>query len=315
MRTQAASARPAVVLIASKQEWTSRSLESILAPKGYVVLRSYTAGRALERAQHDQPDAIIMDAQLPDGSGHDLCRELRARHLVTSSTPILLILPKPATRRDRLAALHAGAWDCLGEPLDAEEVLAVLDAFVPAKLDADQARAEGLVDEATGLYNVRGLTRRARELASHASRHHTALACVMLAPDSGDEAHGAPGEPHPTTVSRIARALKAAGRRSDAIGRLGPTAFAVVALGTTPAEARRLAERLGDAILAAPESAGQPAFHLRAGCHGVLDFHAASIDAVDLMLRATAALRKARADPAGGWLRGFDEENTATGGT
>jgi hypothetical protein len=40
---------------------------------------------------------------------------------------------------------------------------------VPAKLDADHARTEGLVDEATGLYNVRGLTRRAQELASFAT--------------------------------------------------------------------------------------------------------------------------------------------------
>ncbi len=314
MRTNAASARAAVVLIASKQEWTSRSLESILVPDGYVVLRSYTVGRALERAQRDQPDAIIIDLQLSDGTGHELCRELRARQLVSASTPILLTLPQTPTRRDRLAALHAGAWDCLAQPLDAEEVLALLDAFLPAKLDADHARADGLVDELTGLYNVRGLTRRAWELASHASRRRAALACVLLAPDPNpDEINAIPDDSHDEVLRRIAGTLRSTARVSDAIGRLGPSAFAVVAVDTDSVQARRLAERLAQAILAEPDLPAEqaPRFRLHGGWHGVPDFHAASIDTVELMLRATAALQRARSDPMGTWLRGFDEGRAA----
>jgi diguanylate cyclase (GGDEF)-like protein len=311
MRTKAGPARRAVVLVASKQEWTSRSLESILAPGGYVVLASYTAQATLLRAKRDQPDAIIVDAHLPDGSGHDLCRRLRSEALVTPSTPILVTLPKPPTRRDRLAALRAGAWECLNEPLDAEETLAILDALVPAKLDADHARSEGLVDDATGLYNARGLTRRARELASHATRTRAPLACVVLAPEpSPEDLARALGEIPSSVVSRIARRLKSTGRRSDAIGRLGPGTFAVVALDTDAGQARHLAHRLFTAILA-PADASAPthaAFRIHGGCHGVSDFHAASIDAVELVFRATAALQQARTDPSGGWLREFEED-------
>jgi diguanylate cyclase (GGDEF)-like protein len=309
MRTSAGATRPAVVLIASKQEWTSRSLESILAPRGYIVLKAYTRRQTLEQARRDEPDAIILDAHLPDGDGYELCRQLRAELLITPSTPIILTVPHPPTRRDRLAALQAGAWDCLGEPPDAEELLAILDVFVPAKLDADQARTEGLVDETTGLYNVRGLTRRARELASSASRRHGPLACVMLAPDpSPEEVEGVPEDAHAAVLRRIAGKLRSTARVSDAIGRLGPSAFAVVAVDTDGAQARQLAERLASAILADPAPADPlPAFRLRGGCHGVPDFHAASIDTVELMLCATAALQKARSDPAGTWLRGFDE--------
>ena len=314
MRTQAGPARPGVVLIASKREWTGRSLETILAPRGYVVLKSYTVLQTIERVRRDQPDAIIIDAQLADGSGHDVCRRLRARSTVTPSTPVLLTLPMPPTRRDRVDAFRAGAWDCLGEPLDAEEVLALLGAFVAAKLDADQARSEGLVDEATGLYNVRGLTRRARELASHASRNRAALACVVLAPEpSADVAEAVPGEGDAVVLHYIARALKTAGRRSDVIGRLGPGAFAVVAPETNAAQARRLAERLADVIHTTPDRSARPApaFRLQGGYDGVADFRAASIDPMDLMLRATAALRKTRTDPPRGWLRGFDEGDAA----
>jgi diguanylate cyclase (GGDEF)-like protein len=302
MRTKVESTRPAVVLIASKQEWTGRSLDTILAPSGYTVLKSYTVRGAVERAKRDRPDAVIVDLQLPDGSGHELCQLLRAKQLVSPSTPILLTLPSPPTRRDRLAALRAGAWDCLSEPLDAEETLAILDALVPAKLDADRARSEGLLDEATGLYNVRGLTRRAKELASHAARTSGPLACVVLAPDpNSDDPAGALGEPPRAVVHLIARALKAAGRRSDAIGRLGASAFAVVALDTDGEQAHRVADRLCTAILAAPDVVAKtvPPFRLHAGCHGVSDFHTASIDAVELMFRATAALRKARMEATG----------------
>jgi PleD family two-component response regulator len=314
MRTKVGPARPTVVLVASKQEWTSRSLESILAPGGYVVLASYTAQGTLLRAKRDQPDAIIIDAHLPDASGYDLCHRLRSEALVTPSTPILVTLPKPATRRDRLAALRAGAWQCLSEPLDAEETLAILDALVPAKLDADHARSEGLIDDATGLYNVRGLTRRARELASHATRTHAPLACVVLAPGpSPEDPQRASGETPPSIVSQIARHLKSTGRRSDAIGRLGLGAFAVVAPETNAGQARQLANRLCAAILGPADTSAptHPAFRIQAGCHAVPDFHAASIDAVELMFRATAALRQAQTDPAGGWLRDFDDSDRA----
>ena len=313
MPTIAVSARPADVVIASKHEWISRSLASILGPQGYVLRKTYNRAQALAQIRRAAPDAVIIDEQLPDGDGYVLCRELTEEGRVSPSTPVFLALPRPPTRRDRLAALRAGAWACLGEPLDAEELLAALDVYVPAKLDADQARTQGLVDEVTGVYNVRGLTLRAQELAAQATRRHSALCCVLLAPDTEPDA-GAGGDGRPSEaplwlVRRIATVLRAAARQSDAIGRLDANAFAVVAVDTDAAQARRLAERLATAILAEADSPF-PALHrfrLRAGFHGVSDFHVASIDSDELMLRATAALRKAQTDSGGAWLRSFDE--------
>ena len=312
MGNQSAAGRPVVLLIASKHDWTSRSLESILSPRGWLVWKTFTRVEALNLAAREAPDAVIVDVQLSDGDGHALCRALRTRGLVSPSTPVLLTIPQSPTRRDRLAALRAGAWECLGEPHDAEEVLAILDALIPAKLDAEQARTEGLVDEATGLYNLRGITRRAYELASYASRHHVPLACVMLAPDLSPEAAGEDpsGDEHAMVQRRAVAALKSAGRLSDAIGRVGPNVFGVVALDADPGQTRVLAERLAEALLSPSEnSPAEPArsLRLRAGCHTAADIPSAPIDSVELMLGATAALHKAQADPAGAWLRCFDE--------
>jgi PleD family two-component response regulator len=297
MRKTPPSARPVGVLIASEQEWTSRSLASILGPQGYLVLKTFTRSQTLKHIRRSPPDAIIIDEQLPDGDGHDLCRDLYDQDMIAPSTPVFLALPRPPTRRDRLAALRAGAWACLGEPLDAEELVAMLGVFVPAKLDADTARATGLVDEMTGVYNARGLARRAEELAAHATRSHVAMGCVLLAPDTES------GAPPLALLRRIAAALQSTTRHSDAIGRVGENAFAIVAVDTDVAQARHLAERLAAAILA--DGHALPHVRVRAGYHAVPDFHVAAIDSAELMLRATAALQMARTDQPDAWLQEY----------
>ncbi len=67
-----------LVLIANDQEWSARSLESILAPNGYAVVRAYTGHQALERVRTSEPDLIILDAQMPDMHGFEVCRTLRS---------------------------------------------------------------------------------------------------------------------------------------------------------------------------------------------------------------------------------------------
>lgn len=313
MPATALSARPADVIIASKQEWTSRSLASILAPQGYMVHNTYTRAQAIARIRRNPPDALLIDEQLPDADGYALCRELYNESLIAPSTPVFLVMPRSPTRRDRLAAMRAGAWACLGEPLDAEELIAALGVFVPAKLDADQARTQGLIDEMTGVYNVRGLRRRAEELGAEATRRHAALGCVLLAPEpepSEEGGDGASGDPPLWLLRRIATTLRSTARHSDAIGRLDTKAFAIVAVDTDAAQARRLAERVAAAVLAQPSKptvGGEPGgrFRVRAGYHGVSDFHTAAIDSTELMQRATAALQQARTDLPDAWLQQY----------
>ncbi len=293
---------PPLVVIANSQEWHTRSLESILGPHGYAILRAYTGKQALERAFSSQPDLIILDTDLPDIDGLEVCQTLRNDPRISHSTPILITSPGHPTRQKRLAALRAGAWDYLGSTLDGEELPLRLDAYVRAKLDADRAREESLLDQITGLYNIRGLARRARELGSQAFRHHEPFACVVFAPifENGDS-----DEPAITAaVERLARALRDTGRVSDAIGRLGPTEFAIIAQGTDKDGAVRLAERLAHAVQAAQE--GGPAFRMCAGYDAVQDYHDAPIEPSDMLVRATMAMRLSRAEPAGTWIRPFE---------
>lgn len=307
MPERAPRSHPPLVVIANSQEWHTRSLESILGPHGYAVLKAYTGKQAIERARGAQPDLIIVDTDLPDLDGLEVVRTLRHDAAISESTPILVTSPGHPTRQKRLDALRAGAWDYLGATYDAEELPLRLDAYVRAKFDADRAREESLLDRITGLYNIRGLARRARELGSQAFRAEESFACIVFAPRL-EEGDGAADEALVrVAVERLARALRESGRVSDAIGRLGPTEFAVVAQGTDGDGVVRMAERL-QRILDVENAKDGGAFKLRvaAGYDAVANYHEAPIEPSDMLVRATMAMRLSRSDEAGGWIRRFE---------
>src|SRR5207245_2825987 len=147
----------------------------------YRVLSVATGRELLDRAPTTRPDVILMDANLQDLDSITVCRTLRQHRAVSWHTPIFMITSTPATKQQRLAALEAGAWDYLSLVINSEELALKLDAFVRVKLETDRALEEAAVEPASGLYTMRGLERRARELVSDAFRRHAPLACLSLA--------------------------------------------------------------------------------------------------------------------------------------
>jgi diguanylate cyclase (GGDEF)-like protein len=302
-----------LVLIANDQEWSARSLESILGPNGYAVVRAYTGQQALERARTSQPDLIILDAQMPDMHGFEVCRTLRADPRFSATTPIVITTSGPSGRTQRLEAYRAGAWEFLGQPLDGEALLLKLDTFLQSKREVDALREENLLDPGTGLYNMRGLSRRAREIGAEAFRRRDPVACVVFAPDlePGDEQ--APEDEARRMSDQVALLFRQSGRASDAIGRLGMAEYGVIAPATGPEAAVRLARRLGGAVESSPVPVrgGERTFRLRAGYCAVADFAESSVDAVELLLRATTALRELKREgQAGERIRAFDQVPT-----
>lgn len=311
MANRLGDVRPPLVLIIDDHEWSTRSLESILAPSGYAVMRAYTGAKGLERARTEQPDLVVIDASLPDEDGLALCRALRDDQLL-ARTPIIVTAVEHPTRQQRLEALRAGAWDFLAHPFDPEEMLLRLGAYVRAKVDTDRLREDCLIDEATGLYNQRGMERRARELGSQAFRAHGALACVVFSPDLGETLQP---EVVQGAVEQLGRAFRNFGRISDAIGRLGKTEFAVLAPMTDSMGAVKLAERMGSAIRTMPGMNGldAPTFRLRAGYDAVPNVREAPSGALDLLGHATSALRRSRGNGNGEWIAPFEGANQSAG--
>jgi two-component system KDP operon response regulator KdpE len=113
------------ILVVDDEPQILRALETTLRVEGYDVETAATAQQALAQAAMRPPDAIILDLILPDGSGTDVCRELRG----WTRVPIL-ILSAVGDEREKVAALDAGADDYVTKPFGGEELLARLRAVL-----------------------------------------------------------------------------------------------------------------------------------------------------------------------------------------
>jgi PleD family two-component response regulator len=292
-----ATQRPPIVLIANDYEWSGRSLETVLTPRGFGVIRAFTGMQALDTARHSQPDALIVDARLPDISGVELCQRLRSEGVAGKCTPIIITSSGRLTREQVVSALAAGAWDVCHYPLDSEMLALRLETFVSAKRESDRIRDEGLIDPATGFYNLRGLVRRGRELAAEALRMKAPLACVAISPvnqpDAGGELDGIASSTGLGTTRELAKALLRCVRGSDVVGHVGRAEFAVIARNANSEGAERLLSRLQASIASEPIMAdrvgGVPA--IRANYFAVSNYAETALDTLEMLERASIGLR------------------------
>ncbi len=271
-------ARRPLIVIVSEHEWASRSLDTILAPRGYAVLRAYNGRQALERAQAAKPDAVLVDGNLADMSAVEVIHRLRSEGGLSVAAPIVAIFAGPQSRDSRLELMQAGAWDVLTLPVDADEMLLRLERFIAGKLESDRVSEDTLLDPMTGLYSWQGIVRRVRELGAAAERFSRPLACIVLASSGDDEI---------TTPQDLAQALRDVTRRSDVVGRTGPTEYVVLAPDTEPEGAQVLAGRMQTA--AATGLSGSTTY--KVGVFGVSDLREAGLDPMELLVRATMAAR------------------------
>ena len=107
------------VLVVDDEPQILRALQLKLRTAGYAVDTAATAAEALMKAAMRPPEAIILDLLLPDGSGTEVCRELR-----TWSTVPIVVLSAVGEEGEKIAALDAGADDYVTKPFSGDELLA-----------------------------------------------------------------------------------------------------------------------------------------------------------------------------------------------
>lgn len=113
------------VLVVDDEPQILRALGTTLRGAGYAVDTATTAAEALTAAAAHPPAAVILDLVLPDGSGTDVCRELR-----TWTDAPVIVLSAIGEEREKIAALDAGADDYVTKPFSVEELLARLRAVL-----------------------------------------------------------------------------------------------------------------------------------------------------------------------------------------
>jgi two-component system, OmpR family, response regulator len=113
------------ILVVEDHGETRRLLVRILRENGYSTEGVDSLAAAHRSLGMESYDALIIDWMLPDGTGLDLCRELRARH----ESQLLLILSARGEVGDRVCGLDAGADDYIRKPFSVAELLARIRAL------------------------------------------------------------------------------------------------------------------------------------------------------------------------------------------
>ncbi|HZR97929.1 MAG TPA: response regulator transcription factor [Chloroflexota bacterium] len=100
-------------------------VRAYLAREDYRVLVAYDGREALVLARREQPDLLVLDLMLPEVSGWDVCRTLRAE----SAVPIIMLTARDDTT-DKIVGLELGADDYLAKPFDPKELVARVHAVL-----------------------------------------------------------------------------------------------------------------------------------------------------------------------------------------
>ena len=319
MTDQHASVRAPIVLLVNRQEWTARSLESVLQPAGFAVVKAYTGRQAIELADGLRPDLVVVDYRLTDMAGLEVCRAIRELPTVDDTIPFIIATAASLSREERHECFRAGIWDIFSSPFDPVELVGKLTTFLSARRQVEEAWKSTHKDPATGLYNSNGLFARAVELVADAQRSRRWTACVALGPREGqtvvssegfveDTSDEAPQDSvrdseSPRLLDRIAATLSEVTRDSDSTGILGTNDFVVLAPGTDEEGAETLATRLLEALndSAVLRERRRSDLQFSAGYFAALDGTGGSLSAKDLIGQTVEALRAAQAaDPGSG---------------
>jgi PAS domain S-box-containing protein len=140
-----------------------QAYSEILRSQGYEVWEASTGQEGLQTARERHPDLVLLDVMLPDLSGIEVCRQIKADAALTDVF-VVLVSGKATDVAYKVAGLESGADDYLAKPLEADEFRARVRTILrlrntTAALRASEQRHRQLVEmlpEAVGMIDLQG---------------------------------------------------------------------------------------------------------------------------------------------------------------
>ena len=184
------------ILVIEDEEKMARMLSRVLREEGYVAETAGDGRTGLSRALDDSFDLLIVDWMLPERSGVQIVRGLRAADV---HTPVLMLTARGQIE-DRVEGLDAGADDYLSKPFALPELLARVRALTRRLREGGGAESEIRAGDVI-LDPVRHLVRRGDERIELTAKEFALLAALMQRPGRVfsrsvllDTVWGVPGE-------------------------------------------------------------------------------------------------------------------------
>ncbi len=186
------------ILVVDDDPQIRRVMKATLVAHHYEVTEARTGEDALEKAQQEMPNLVLLDMNMPGMGGLETCRAFRAG----PDIPVI-ILSVRNTEKDKVAALDAGADDYVTKPFSIEELLARIRAALRRSFASPEGGPRAFtapdleIDFETRHVRAQGkdvrLTPKEFELLRHLVAHagkpvtHRELLQAVWGPDYGDE--------------------------------------------------------------------------------------------------------------------------------
>ena len=144
-------AATATILVVDDNPATRYSTSRVLKNAGFQILEAATGWQAVTLAA-SRPDVVVLDVNLPDIDGFQVCRELRAR-AETNRTPVIHLSATFVTDTYKVQGLEAGADGYLTHPVEPVVLIATVNAFLRTRqaeeaMRQSEAKFRAIFDQA-----------------------------------------------------------------------------------------------------------------------------------------------------------------------
>lgn len=232
------------ILIVDDDPSTVLLMAQMLEPLGIIHVTT-RASQALELALAIRPDVVLLDIEMPDADGFEVCRQIKAQGGLID-TPVLFVTSH-ADAPLEARALTAGAIDLIHKPVNSEIVRARVRNYIALKKQGDRLRQQSTTDGLTGVFNRRFFDISLEREWAHSGRSGDALALMICDIDHFKGYNDALGHvAGDDCLRRVAQELARHARRAqDLAARYGGEEFVLL----LPGCAREHALIIGEDVL------------------------------------------------------------------
>jgi len=157
-------------------------LSIVFEEEGWIVAAAGTLAEARSMIQKTEPDVVLCDLMVPDGSGIDLLKEVKAHN---PSIAFIMITAHTSTK-SAVEALKAGAFDYIAKPFDIEELKIIVRKAVERKeLEDENLHLRSALEERFTFSNIIGKSAKMQEIFSIVQRIAKTMSTVLISGESG----------------------------------------------------------------------------------------------------------------------------------
>ena len=189
------------ILIVDDEQLIRWTLTEALRTWGYASVEAPSVAAAIQAFEAEQPAAVLLDVNLPDGSGLEALREFKRRQ----PDAVIIMMTGNVMVSDTIAALRGGAYDFIGKPINLEELQVTIRNGIEAQSlrkevrsirreRANQFSFDQIVGQSPGMREMFQLARKVAE---------SEVSSVLLQGESG------------TGKDLVAKAIHYGSRRAD----------------------------------------------------------------------------------------------------